>query len=99
MRVLLLCLIIVSFVSSCAGSATTLAPTSTPQPAALAVATVTQPAAGAAPTAISTATAASQAATAAPVTTWVETQGFRKSDARYFAATGRPQLVEFFAFW
>jgi len=99
MRVLLLCLIVVLFVSSCAGSATTLAPTSMPQPAALAVATVTQPAAGAAPTAISTATSAGQAASAAPVKTWVETQGFRKSDARYFAATGRPQLVEFFAFW
>ena len=99
MRVLLVCLIVVLFVSSCAGSVTTVAPTSMPQPAALAVATVTQPAAGAAPTASSTATAASQAASAAPVTTWVETQGFRKSDAKYFAATGRPQFVEFFAFW
>jgi hypothetical protein len=40
-----------------------------------------------------------QAASAAPVKTWVETKGFRKSEAKYFAATGRPQLVEFFAFW
>lgn len=99
MKVLLLCLIVMSFASSCAGPVSTLAPTSMPQPAALVVATVTQPAAGAAPTAISTATGAGQAASAAPVKTWVETQGFRKSDARYFAATGRPQLVEFFAFW
>ena len=33
------------------------------------------------------------------VKTWTETNGFRKSEARYFAATGRPQFVEFFAFW
>jgi hypothetical protein len=46
-----------------------------------------------------TAAGASKIAGAAPVKTWVETRGFRKSDAKYFAATGRPQLVEFFAFW
>ena len=100
MRVLPLCLMVVLFVSSCAGSATTLAPTSpSPKPTLLAVAPSTQPTTGAAPTAISAATSAGTTDSAAPVKTWVETQGFRKSDAKYFAATGRPQFVEFFAFW
>ncbi len=83
MKVLTLCLMVMLFVTSCAGSATTLSPASSPpKPTLLAVAPATQPASG-----------------TAPVKTWVETQGFRKSDAKYFAATGRPQFVEFFAFW
>jgi len=77
------------FVSSCAGAAPTRSPASPPpKPTLLAAAPATQPAAG-----------ASTETSAAPVKTWVETQGFRKSDAKYFAATGRAQFVEFFAFW
>lgn len=91
MRVLLLCLIVVLFVSSCAGSAPPL-----PAPALLPATTAAiQSTAAVAPTS----TSASKTASAAPVKTWVETGGFRKSEARYFAATGRPQFVEFFAFW
>ena len=89
MRVLPLYLMLVLFVSSCAGSATTQSPASSPpKPTLPAVAPATQPVAS-----------ASTETSAAPVKTWVETGGFRKSEARYFAATGRPQFVEFFAFW
>ena len=91
MRVLLLRLMVVLFVSSCAGSAPPSPVPALPPAATAAI----QPTAVLAPTF----TSAGKAASAAPVKTWVETGGFRKSDARYFAATGRPQFVEFFAFW
>ena len=104
MRVILLCLIVVFLASACAPAATrapipaqppaaTPAPTAVPpiKPPATIEPTVAQP--------TSTATTETRPAGAVPVKTWVETKGFRKSEAKYFVATGRPQLVEFFAFW
>ena len=91
MRVLLLCLMVVLFVSSCAGAAPPSPAPALPPAATAAI----QPTAVLAPTLAS----ASKTASAAPVKTWVETGGFRKSEAKYLAATGRPQFVEFFAFW
>jgi len=96
-RYWVLSLIVVLFISACAGSA---APS--PAPAVPTAAVVEPTKAVAAPTSapLSPAgpTAAPTAPTGKPVKTWVEVNGFRKSDAKYLSATGRPQFVEFFAF-
>jgi|GEM_PF-5748982 len=103
MRVLLSSLVVVLLASACAGSAT-LPPASTSPPATVApptqaaVAPTSAPSSPAGPTVAPT-LPAEKPVSAAPVKTWTEVKGFRKSDQKYLASTGRPQFVEFFAYW
>jgi hypothetical protein len=97
-RYWVLSLIVVLFISACTGSAT-------PPPApAVPTATIVEPtkavaAPTSAPSSPSGPTATSTAPTVKPVKTWEDANGFRKSEVKYLGATGRPQFVEFFAFW